>query len=163
MNTSQLSFYAQPTPTRYNTAPLPRKPGNRWLLGAGMAVGAVVLAAIGGHGTAIPPDQEIAWLSQLAANGDAGAQLQLGLAYREGRYGLKADEKTGSYWLAQAAHNGQSYPAGQGTAPALPTAQHPNQLHAMAARIGSPTLETLADLWDVAVLSARAPQTDRLP
>lgn len=155
-NTGRLTFYAQQTPTRYDSASLPSKL-KRWLLGAGLVLGAVVLAAIGSHGTVVPPDQEVAWLSRLAANGDAGAQMQLGLAYREGRYGLKPDEKTGLFWLAKARNNGQAY------ASAPPATQQPNRLHTMATQIGSPTLEMLADLWDVAALSVTAPHTDRLP
>lgn len=55
--------------------------------------------------------REIDWISHLAHEGDAGAQLQLGLAYRDGRYGLHVDAKTGRYWLAEAARHGNSYAA----------------------------------------------------
>ena len=55
------------------------------------------------------PRDELDWLSRLANNGDAGAQLQLGLAYRDGRYGLTPDAKTGLYWLKQSAAGGNAY------------------------------------------------------
>jgi len=52
---------------------------------------------------------ELDWLSRLANNGDAGAQLQLGLAYRDGRYGLTPDAKIALYWLKQSATGGNAY------------------------------------------------------
>jgi TPR repeat protein len=55
--------------------------------------------------------REIDWISHLAHEGDAGAQLQLGLAYRDGRYGLQVDTQTGRYWLTEAARHGNSYAA----------------------------------------------------
>lgn len=60
-------------------------------------------------GTSIKPLPEVDWLSSLANKGDAGAQLQLGLAYIDGRYGLTADSKTGLYWLNQSANSGNAY------------------------------------------------------
>ncbi len=52
---------------------------------------------------------DIGWLNRLAKAGDSGAQLQVGLAYRDGRYGLTADATKGFYWLQQAANNGNAY------------------------------------------------------
>ena len=49
------------------------------------------------------------WLSRMAHNGEPGAQLQLGLAYRDGRYGLAKDPKIGLYWMKQAASHANSY------------------------------------------------------
>lgn len=60
-------------------------------------------------GTSVKPLPELDWLNTLANKGDAGAQLQLGMAYREGRYGLTPDTKTGMYWLNQSASNGNAY------------------------------------------------------
>jgi thioredoxin-like negative regulator of GroEL len=60
-------------------------------------------------GTSNKPGDELDWLSRLANNGDAGAQLQLGLAYRDGQYGLTPDAKTGLYWLKQSAAGGNAY------------------------------------------------------
>jgi uncharacterized protein len=72
------------------------------------------------------PKTELHWLNQLSSSGDPGAQLQLGLAYRDGMYGLKPDAKTGLYWLKQSANGGnpyaedavgEAYAKGQGTQP----------------------------------------------
>ena len=159
LNTGKLTFSAHPTYAHYNTTPLPRKPGNRWLLGAGIAAGAIVLVAIlASHARAITPDQEAAWLNRLAKDGDAGAQLQLGLAYREGRYGLTPDKKTGLYWITQAARNGEGYAASlvsttdaksRSTTHEMPTAENANRL--TVTPIGSPTPETCAALCGAAL------------
>ncbi len=55
--------------------------------------------------------QELDLISHMAQEGDAGAQLQLGLAYRDGRYGLEPDAKTERHWLAEAARRGNGYAA----------------------------------------------------
>jgi uncharacterized protein len=55
--------------------------------------------------------QEINWLTQLAKSGDSGAQLQLGLAYQNGRYGIRQDVDKGEHWLDTAAQNGNAYAA----------------------------------------------------
>ena len=55
--------------------------------------------------------QEVALLNQMAHNGNHDAQLQLGLAYQEGRYGLEPNAETGRYWLKLAATGGQTYAA----------------------------------------------------
>jgi hypothetical protein len=55
--------------------------------------------------------QEINWLTRLAKSGDSGAQLLLGLAYKNGQHGLKPDSNTGFYWLKAAARNGNAYAA----------------------------------------------------
>jgi hypothetical protein len=60
-------------------------------------------------GSANQPGDELDWLSRLAHEGDSGAQLQLGLAYRDGRYGLTPDARTGFYWLDKAAESGNAY------------------------------------------------------
>lgn len=122
---NQYGFYAQPSLTGHGISPQPPIKKPAWLLGLVVAAGAMLLAAFGAENMQTHPAQEIAWLRHLAEDGDAGAQLQLGLAYRNGRYGLTPDPETGLYWLTQAASNGQSYAAdlvgtayaeGQGTA-----------------------------------------------
>jgi TPR repeat protein len=50
-------------------------------------------------------------LMQQADAGDAQAQLQLGLAYRDGRYGLARDARSADGWLARAARSGSDYAA----------------------------------------------------
>jgi uncharacterized protein len=78
------------------------------------------------HDSRVSSNNELDWLSHLARSGDAGAQMQLGLAYRDGRYGLEVDPHTGLYWLTAAAKNGNAYAAdavatayanGEGTQP----------------------------------------------
>lgn len=139
----QYGFYAQPSLTGYGTSPRPRTRNPAWLLGLGIAVGAILLVAFGAENKQAHPAQEIAWLTHLAEGGDAGAQLQLGLAYREGRYGLTPDPESGLHWLTQAAANGQSYAAdlagtayaeGQGTVRDPASAQH---WWAIAAKAGN--------------------------
>ena len=83
-----------------------------------------VIAAILMFGSPNKPGTELDWLNQLANKGDAGAQLQLGLAYRDGRYGLAPDAKTALHWLQLSANSGNAfaedalgtaYAKGQGT------------------------------------------------
>jgi len=77
-----------------------------WLPG-GLVAAAILASTL--LGTPNKPRDELDWLSRLANNGDAGAQLQLGLAYRDGRYGLTPDPKTGLYWLQKSAAGGNAY------------------------------------------------------
>ncbi len=79
-----------------------------WML---TAVAAGLAALIAARGAPVPGDQEVAWLTRLANSGDAGAQTQLGLAYLDGRYGLRTDPQTGVHWLTAGARNGSSYAA----------------------------------------------------
>jgi hypothetical protein len=85
---------------------------------------AIAFVVTAGRSNASPVDLD--WISQLANSGEPDAQLQLGLAYRDGRYGLAADPKIGLYWLKQAAQHGNvyaedavgvAYARGQGVAP----------------------------------------------
>jgi len=69
------------------------------------------LAVLAGHAHGVPAKREIAWVEQLAGSGDAGAQLQLGLAYRDGRYDLKPDPQTSLHWLTAAGRAGNAYAA----------------------------------------------------
>jgi len=86
----------------------PKFPLNRVL--AGLAAAAAITVAVA-HTGRIAPAQELAWLNHLANSGDAGAELQLGLAYREGRYGLQPDARASLRWLTEAGRNGDAYAA----------------------------------------------------
>lgn len=87
----------------------PSKPPAVRLL-AGLAV-AGTIAVIAARSGGVSGDKEVEWLTQLAKSGDAGAQLQLGLAYMDGRYGLNPDPVSGQYWLKTSAKGGNAYAA----------------------------------------------------
>lgn len=70
-----------------------------------------LIALLVTHAHHVPADSEVDWLNRLADSGDNGAQLQLGLAYSNGLYGLKADKAAGQYWLKAAAEGGNHYAA----------------------------------------------------
>ena len=78
----------------------------RGLLGVLVVMG-VMFVSMAARSAGTPVD--IDWLSHMARDGEPGAQLQLGLAYRDGRYGLAQDAKTGLYWMKQAASHANSY------------------------------------------------------
>jgi TPR repeat protein len=75
----------------------------------------VLGAALTGHAQSVsgpsaePPS--LGLLRHLAVQGDSGAQMQLGLAYRDGREGLPADQGESVRWLERAANSGQVYAA----------------------------------------------------
>jgi uncharacterized protein len=77
---------------------------------AGLAIVASI-AMLASQASGVANGDEIDWLNQLAKSGNAGAQLQLGLAYMKGRYGIAPDPVTGRYWLSTAAQNGNAYAA----------------------------------------------------
>jgi len=77
---------------------------------AGLAA-AGSFAVLAGHAHGVSAQREIAWLEQLAGSGNAGAQLQLGLAYRDGRYDLERDPRTSLHWLTAAGRAGNAYAA----------------------------------------------------
>jgi len=77
---------------------------------AGLAI-AGTIAVVAARSGGVPAGTEVNWLTQLAKSGDTGAQLQLGLAYLDGRYGLSADPATGQYWLKASAQGGNAYAA----------------------------------------------------
>lgn len=79
------------------------------LAGAGMLLSLAVSAGSGGAEEVVHREADL--LTGLANNGDAGAQLQLGLAYRDGRDGLQADAATGLHWLEASARQGNAYAA----------------------------------------------------
>jgi len=95
-----------------------KRPG---LLPGGLLAAAILASIL--LGSHVQPRDELDWLTRLANQNDAGAQLQLGLAYRDGLYG-PSDAKTGLYWLKRSAALGnafaedavgQAYASGQGT------------------------------------------------
>ena len=104
----QMLHASEPVIAPTETANPAEKPNKLLLWLPAALLGAAVLAS-SVMGTANKPRDELDWLSRLANNGDAGAQLQLGLAYRDGRYGLAADAKTGLYWLQRSAAGGNAY------------------------------------------------------
>lgn len=55
------------------------------------------------------PSHELAAITNAAERGNAGAELLLGLAYLEGKYGLAPDNKMGFRWLKAAAEGDQAY------------------------------------------------------
>jgi TPR repeat protein len=79
------------------------------LFGGVLAV--IIITGIIVRADGVPPGSEVGWLSELAGSGDAGAELQLGLAYREGLYGLKRDPQASLKWLLEAARHGDAYAA----------------------------------------------------
>ena len=87
----------------------PRKVPARQLVAGLVVVGFIIFIASRASG--MPDQHGIDWLKQLARSGDSNAQLQLGLAYRDGRYGLQPDLHTGLYWLTEAARRGNAYAA----------------------------------------------------
>ena len=80
-----------------------------YLLGA--AVLALTLAALATHH---PADTSIrTQLYQQATDGQSRkAQVELGIAYRDGLYGLARDQHTAAQWFAKAAAAGDAYAAG---------------------------------------------------
>jgi len=86
------------------------KSGSLTALLAGLLT-AGIIAALAACATGVQGGNEVEWLTQLAGNGDVGARLQLGLAYRDGRYGLKADPQTALHWLTAAGRGGNAYAA----------------------------------------------------
>jgi hypothetical protein len=81
------------------------------LFGLAAIAGALVALAHQAPGVGVSASQETGWLRRLAAGGDAGAQLQLGLAYRDGRRGLAADPAAALRWLEASARGGNAYAA----------------------------------------------------
>jgi TPR repeat protein len=142
---------------------------------ASLATVAVMTAA---RGAGVPAAQEVDWLSQLAHQGDAGAQLQLGLAYRDGRYGVTPDRGAARYWLEAAAHGGYAYAAEaerelDGSSAAAKPQANANAFAALVERLDLPGLNALSALWHVVAagsswtysrdaLLARAEQGDAL-
>jgi TPR repeat protein len=75
-------------------------------VGALLAAGLLALAMVPHHST---DAADRAQLTQQAAAGSPHAELLLGLAYRDGRYGLKKDAGAAARWLDRAAQAGDAY------------------------------------------------------
>jgi TPR repeat protein len=132
---------------------------------SGLRTGAVLiaLAACGAawwlKSEAPSPDQDLAVLRHNAAEGEAGAQLLLGLAYRDGRYGLKPDTGQALAWITRAAEDGkgdeQAYArdlAGRMRESRTPAATSPGSetgLHRLAAATHSTWLKLVAAVTDL--------------
>lgn len=98
--------------------PGPRLPA-RTRLAAAVILAGVIGALFVSHITHAPSANDLALLTQSAKAGEDGAELQLGLAYREGLLGLPTDEVQARYWIHRAALDGNNYAAAlEGNAPA---------------------------------------------
>lgn len=122
----------------------------------GLAAGAALVTA---HGAGVPASQEVAWLTRLAEHGDNGAQLQLGLAYREGRYGLRPDASAARHWLDEAAAGGNAYAARverlpAGTAPVAAPGPGKHPFNDLVDRLDLPGLNALAAVWHTVEVSS---------
>jgi len=162
--------YHLPGIAHAGTTQIRQSGAGRWL--AAIAAGGLLLTLLA-HGAHRPSDtQELDWLSRLAAADDAGAQLQLGLAYRDGRYGLAPDARTGQYWLDRAARNGQAYaadpdvhkqPGGSASAASDPTGTArpvaAGKLDALASELDSPTLAAISSVWKTLSMTSTEAQS----
>ncbi len=93
-------------PNTLQAAPVNTHSLKRWIPAA-ILVAAV--SAVSFLGTTDKPSDDINWLSRLANTGDVGAELQVGLAYRDGRFGLTPDAAKGFTWIKRAAEAGNAY------------------------------------------------------
>jgi len=105
----QLAFHLNKLPQ--NNAALNLSSSNtgsfsKWFLGGMLAAAAVAVIVLG---SSVSADDEIGWLNRLAESGDEDAQLQIGLAYRDGRYSLTPDVTKEMYWIKRSAENGNAY------------------------------------------------------
>lgn len=100
-----------------------------WLVLGGIALGVSLVAMVPLHSR---DEADADQLLHRAEAGSASSQLMLGLAYRDGRYGLPRDDRAAATWLARAARSGNAYAAatlgdayaqGQGVAPDIKVAQ----------------------------------------
>lgn len=140
------------------SAEAPRRPS----LVSLAAVVVVGLAAMTAEGAGTPARQEVNWLTHLAEGGDVGAQLQLGLAYREGRYGLTPDQRAARQWLHAAASNGNAYAAmvehlPAGVAPPTDPSPDPHAFGDLIHHLNFPSLNALAAVWHV--IEESSPET----
>lgn len=76
---------------------------------AAAIVGALLASSVALPADAQHPPQSLQIIAHEAIDGDEGAQLLYGLAYLEGRSGLKPDAKKAVYWLRRAARAGHPY------------------------------------------------------
>jgi len=142
-----------------------RLSGGYWL-GAALVAGLALVFLLQGG---LPPSdsQELAWLNCRSAANNPDAQLQLGLVYREGRYGLAPDARAGQYWLENAALNGEQYavdllaghPATKTGADEAARTSVTSRLDAIAAQVKSPMLVTISALWKILGLGLTGSQS----
>lgn len=92
------------------TPPLPHQLRAPYYLAGALVLGLVLLAALPHHSNEEASLSQIEW--QAGEDNNADAQLLLGLAYRNGSYGLPVDDKRATTWLARAAAGGNAYAAG---------------------------------------------------
>jgi TPR repeat protein len=74
---------------------------------AGLVAAGLAALALAPHGSDDAADR--AQLARQAAAGSPRAELLLGLAYRDGRYGLARDARAAARWLGRAARSGNVY------------------------------------------------------
>ena len=157
----------QPGGIAQNDASHSRRLSGGYWLGAAIAAALILVFLLKGG---LPPSdsQELAWLTRLAAANNSGAQLQLGLAYREGRYGLVPDARAGQYWLEKAARNGQEYAVdllaghpttGKAVAEDAARTPLPSRLDTIATQLKSPMLVTISALWKILGLGLTGSQS----
>lgn len=74
---------------------------------------ALVLASVLGAsyllGKAEKPADDVTLLTRMASRGNTGAEIQLGMAYQSGQYGLEKNASTAFAWLKRAADLGDAY------------------------------------------------------
>ncbi len=133
-------FQAGETGTRDPSGKMARTALQKWtpLVIAGCLLSIVALSS---HQTPLAGKDELSLLQTMAAT-DENAQLQLGLAYRDGRLGLKADQTQANYWLQRAATNGNPY-AKQLLSDKPHGAQAPSLTEAVARLPLAPSIEHL--------------------
>ncbi len=83
-------------------------PRTIWFALGGIALAVALLAAAPRHSAA---EADADQLLHRAAAGSSSSQLMLGLAYRDGRYGLPRDSHAAAGWLTRAAQSGNAYAA----------------------------------------------------
>jgi uncharacterized protein len=151
---------APPAPHhRSGGSSLPGAFATPWFRGTLAALTLAVVYAVGGN---LKSPSEAQWLSTLAGNGNSGAQLELGLAYRDGAFGLKPDREASRHWLRMSAEGGNAY-----AAQTLQTrddassdgAVQGTTLAALAARFHSLTLQAVSVVTDLISRASLAPQS----
>jgi TPR repeat protein len=144
---------------RPNGSSLPGALVTPWLGGTLVALAFAAVYAVGGS---LKPPSEAQWLTNLAASGNSGAQLQLGLAYRDGALGLKPDRAASLHWLRTSAQGGNAY-----AAQTLQPEGHASRdgavqgmtLAALATRFHSLTLQAMSVVADLISWASLAPQS----
>jgi len=140
----------------------PFLPGARvtpWFRGTLAALVVAVLWAVGGS---LESPSATQWLTKPAADGNPGAQLALGLAYRDGALGLEPDRAPSRRWPRMSADGGNPNAAetlrAEGHTPTHGAIQG-STLAALAARFHSLTLQTLSVVADLISRVSLAPQS----